>query len=300
VEGVIKYGKKKGVDVILGAAWSILYDPEDRARVFDRYSKMGAAGFKIDFMDRDDQDLERFLEQTAADAAKRELVVMYHGIHKPTGLQRTYPNILNYEGVYGLEQGHSGGGKKIIPPNDVNIVYTRMVAGFLDYTPGAMNNRAFNAPKFVKGRDPTACYGTRCHQLALFAIFEAPVQMLCDSPTQYRKNAECFKFISSVPTVWDEVVGVDGAIGGFAAVARRKGDVWYMGAITGWDGLEKELPTAFLGGGRWKVEAFEDAPDSDVNAEHYKKRVFEIDAGKSLKVKLAPGGGFAAKFTPVN
>ena len=299
VEGVIKYGKGKGVDVILWAAWSMLSTHEDRERIFSRYSKAGAAGFKIDFMDRDDQILERFLEETAADAAKYKLVVMYHGIHKPTGLQRTYPNILNYEGVYGLEQGRNGGGNMKIPPNDVNIVYTRQVAGFLDYTPGAMSNRGLNAPPFQRGKDPASSAGTRCHQLALFAIFEAPVQMLCDSPTQYRKNAECFKYISTVPTVWDETVGVAGGINKFAAVARRKGLEWWLGAITGWDGLETSLPTSFLGKGEWKVEAFEDAPDAGDSAEHYVRREFTLKAGEPLKVKLAPGGGFAAKFTPV-
>ena len=298
VEGVIKYGKEKGVDVILWAAWSMLSTHEDRERIFSRYSKAGAAGFKIDFMDRDDQILERFLEETAADAAKYKLVVMYHGIHKPTGLQRTYPNILNYEGVYGLEQGRNGGGNMKIPPNDVNIVYTRLVAGFLDYTPGAMSNRGLNAPPFQRGKDPASSAGTRCHQLALFAIFEAPVQMLCDSPTQYRKNAECFKYISTVPTVWDETAGVAGGINKFAAVARRKGGEWYLGAITGWDGLETELPTSFLGKGEWQVEAFEDAADAGENAEHYVRRVYTLKAGEPLKVKLAPGGGFAARFTP--
>ena len=298
VEGVIKYGKEKGVDVILWAAWSMLSTHEDRERIFSRYSKAGAAGFKIDFMDRDDQILERFLEETAADAAKYKLVVMYHGIHKPTGLQRTYPNILNYEGVYGLEQGRNGGGNMKIPPNDVNIVYTRLVAGFLDYTPGAMSNRGLNAPPFQRGKDPASSAGTRCHQLALFAIFEAPVQMLCDSPTQYRKNAECFKYISTVPTVWDETVGVAGGINKFAAVARRKGREWWLGAITGWDGLETSLPTSFLGKGEWKVEAFEDAPDAGDSAEHYVRREFTLKAGEPLNVKLAPGGGFAAKFTP--
>jgi len=297
VEGVIKYGKEKGVNVILWAAWSMLSTHEDRERIFSRYSKAGAAGFKIDFMDRDDQILERFLEETAADAAKYKLVVMYHGIHKPTGLQRTYPNILNYEGVYGLEQGHSGGGNTKIPPNDVNIAYTRLVAGFLDYTPGSMVNRSLSAPEFRRGKDPAACAGTRCHQLALFAVLEAPVQMLCDSPTQYRKNVECFKYISSVPTVWDETVGVAGGIGKFAAIARRNGDNWWIGVITGWDGLETTIPTAFLGEGEWKVEAFEDASDADVNAEHYVRREFTVKAGDPLKVKLAPGGGFAAKFS---
>ena len=297
VPGVIAYAKEKGVDVILWAAWAQLMDREKRLRVFDRYGAMGAKGFKVDFMNRDDQLLEKFLEETAADAAERKLVIMYHGIHKPTGLCRTYPNVLNYEGVYGLEQGHSIGGRKVVVSNDVNLVYTRMIAGAMDYTPGAMRNRAFNAPAFVKGRDPSACYGTRCHQLALFPIFEAPVQMLCDSPTQYRTAPECTAFITKVPTVWDETVGVAGEIGKYAAVARRKGATWWLGAITNWDAREIVLPTGFLVDGEWQVEAFEDAPDADVNAEHYVRRTFTVKAGEPLKVKLAPGGGFAASFT---
>ena len=171
-----------------------------------------------------------------------------------------------------------------------------MVAGFMDYTPGAMRNRAFNAGRFEKGKDPSACYGTRCHQLALFPLFEAPVQMLCDSPTQYRTALECVNFMVKVPTVWDETVGVAGEIGRFAAVARRKGDGWWLGAITNWDARDVELDTAFLGAGEWNVESFEDAADADENAEHYVRRTFKIKAGEKIKVRLASGGGFAARF----
>ncbi len=299
VPGVIAYAKEKGVGVILWAAWAPLTDREKRLRVFERCAAMGAKGFKIDFIERDDQVAGKFLEETAADAAERKLVVLYHGIHKPTGLQRTYPNILNYEGVYGLEQGGSIGGRKEVTANDVNLVYTRMVAGFMDYTPGAMRNRAFDAPPFDKNHTPKACYGTRCHQLALFPMFEAPIQMLCDSPTQYRTEPECTAFITKVPAVWDETVGVAGEIGKFASVARRKGGEWWLGAITNWEGREVELPTGFLGGGEWRVEAFEDASDAGMNAEHYVRREFTHKAGGAIKVRLAPGGGFAARFTPL-
>ena len=299
VPGVIEYGKKKGVDVILWAAWPALTDRNERVKIFERYAVMGAKGFKIDFIERDDQESERFLEAAAADAAEKKLVIVYHGIHKPTGLQRTYPNILNYEGVYGLEQGGDKGGRKDVTSNDVNLIYTRMVAGFMDYTPGAMRNRAFNAPEYVRGRDAVACYGTRCHQLALFPLFEAPIQMLCDSPTQYRTERECTDFLVKVPVVWDETVGVAGEIDSFAAVARRKGSDWWLGAITNWERREVELSTEFLKSGEWKVVAFEDAPDADVNAEHYVRREFAVKAGETLKVKLAPGGGFAARFKRV-
>ncbi len=299
VPGVIAYAREKGVGVILWAAWAPLFDREMRIRVFERYAAMGAKGFKIDFIERDDQEAERFLEETAAEAADYHLLVMYHGIHKPTGLQRTYPNILNYEGVYGLEQGGSIGGRKVVVSNDINLVYTRMVAGFMDYTPGAMRNRAFDAPPFDKAKDARACYGTRCHQLALFPLFEAPIQMLCDSPTQYRTAPECTAFIAETPTVWDETAGVAGEIGKYAAVARRKGGEWWLGAITNWEPRELELPTSFLGEGEWEVEAFADAPDADVNAENFTRRRFTVKAGKSIMVRLAPGGGFAAKFTPL-
>ena len=298
VPGVIKYAKEKGVGVILWAAWAPLIDREARLRIFDRYAAMGAKGFKVDFMNRDDQQLERFLEETASDAAERKLVIMYHGIHKPTGLCRTFPNVLNYEGVYGLEQGHSIGGRKVVTANDVNLVFTRMVAGAMDYTPGAMRNRAFDAPEFRRGTDPNACYGTRCHQLALFPLFEAPVQMLCDSPTQYRTAPECTAFLTKVPTVWDETRGVAGEIGQYAAVARRKGREWWLGAITNWDARTLSLPTDFLGGGEWQVEVFEDAPDANLNAEHYARRTLKIKAGESIKATLAQGGGFAARFSP--
>ena len=306
VPGVVEYGKSKGVGIILWAAWPSLIDSQARERIFDRYAGMGVKGFKVDFIERDDQIAERFLEETAMDAAKRKLVILYHGIHKPTGLQRTYPNILNYEGVYGLEQGGDKGGKKEVVANDVNLIYSRMIAGFMDYTPGAMRNRAFNAPEFDKTKEPFAAYGTRCHQLALFPMFEAPIQMLADSPTQYRTEPECAAFLTKVPVVWDETVGVAGEINKFAVVARKKGTgngelgtgkaQWWLGAITNWEAREIEIPTLFLGSGEWEVEAFEDAPDADKNAEHYVRRVFTIKAGDKIKVRLAPGGGYAAKF----
>ena len=299
VPGVIAYAKSKGVGVILWAAWAPLIDRDVRLRVFNRYAAMGAKGFKVDFMNRDDQALERFLEETASDAAQRRLVIMYHGIHKPTGLCRTYPNVLNYEGVYGLEQGHSIGGRKVVTANDVNLVFTRMIAGAMDYTPGAMRNRAFDAPEFRRGKEPNACYGTRCHQLALFPLFEAPVQMLCDSPTQYRTAPECTAFLTKVPTVWDATVGVAGELGKSAAIARRKGKEWWLGAITNWDARTLSLATDFLGGGEWNVEVFEDAPDANVNAEHYVRRTLKIKAGEPLKANLAPGGGFVARFSPL-
>ena len=298
VPGLVRYGQERGVGVILWAACSELADRRRREEVFGRYAEMGVRGFKVDFMDRDDRLIENYLAETAADAARHRLILLYHGMHKPTGLSRTYPNILNYEGVCGLEQGHGRGGNKAVTANDPLVVYTRMLAGPLDYTPGAMVNRAFDAPKFDPS-GPRAAYGTRCHQMALYPLFEAPVQMLCDSPSQYRRCRECTDFIVAVPTVWDETVGVAGTLGETAAVARRKDGDWWLGAITGWTPREIEIDTSFLGSGDWRMESFRDASDADVDAERYVHGIETVRAGSRLKISLARGGGFAARFSPV-
>jgi alpha-glucosidase len=292
VPELIAYGKERGVGIILWCAWSQLVDRQEE--VLSKYAAMGAKGFKIDFMDRDDQFVVDFLEKTAAVAAKYNLLVDYHGMFKPTGMQRTYPNIINFEGVHGLEQLKWENGSDF-PAHDCQIAFTRMVAGPLDYTPGSMLNQ--NKQSFrACGTLPTS-QGTRCHQMALMTLFEAPLQMLCDSPTQYMRNQECTDFMGKVPTVWDETVGLVGKVGEYAAVARRKGDVWYVSAINNWNARQVKLPTAFLGGGEWKAEIFADGINADRDATDYVKSVATVKTGDDLTINMASGGGWTARLT---
>ncbi|MBQ7189106.1 MAG: glycoside hydrolase family 97 protein [Kiritimatiellae bacterium] len=292
VPALIEYGKKRNVGIILWAAWSQLKDREEE--VIKKYAEMGVAGFKIDFMDRDDADVVNFLTKTAGIAAKYHALVDYHGMYKPTGLSRTYPNIVNYEGVHGLEQLKWE--KDVdFPENDCLIVFTRMVAGPLDYTPGAMINQTKSEYR-PYGRKPSS-QGTRCHQMALMSIFEAPLQMLCDSPSQYLKNKECMDFMSQVPTVWDETIGLAGEPGKYAAIARRKGAVWYVSAIGNWDKREVTLSTDFLNG-NYRAEIFADGINADRDATDYTRSFATVKGGEPITIKLMPGGGWTAKLTP--
>ena len=292
VPELVKYANARGVGIILWCSWPQLVGRQDE--VFQKYAGMGVKGFKIDFMDRDDQFLVDFLEKTAAIAAKYKLMVDYHGMYKPTGFSRTYPNIVNYEGVHGLEQ-LKWEKDSDFPANDIKAVFTRMVAGPMDYTPGAMRNatKAGFKPNYTM----PGSQGTRVHQMALMSLFEAPLQMLCDSPSQYLRNKECFTFMAAVPTVWDETIGLAGDVDKYAAIARRKGDVWYVSAIGSWEPQTLELALPFLGEGEWKAEIFEDGVNADRDATDYVRREAKLNAGCKLAVKLASGGGFTARLS---
>ena len=294
LQALIDYGKSKNVGLILWAAWSKLWNRQEE--LMARFAKMGVKGLKIDFMDRDDKEVEIYLEETARVAAKHHLLIDYHGMHKPTGMSRMYPNIVNYEGVYGLEQ-LKGGPNGDFPRNDCQIPFTRMVAGPMDYTPGAMLNRARSLER--NGWKRPGSMGTRAHQMALFTLFEAPLQMLCDSPSLYRRNQECADFLAKVPTVWDDTIGLAGEIGKYAAVARRKGNDWWIGAITDWDERKIDIPLAFLGGGEWERESIEDDVDVDVFAEHYVRKNIRRKASDTLHLRLRTGGGWTARLKRV-
>ena len=293
VPALVKYARARGVGIILWCSWPQLVGRQHE--VFKRYADMGVKGFKIDFMDRDDQFVVKFLEETAAVAAEYKLLVDYHGMYKPTGMQRTCPNIINFEGVHGLEQLKWENGSDF-PSHDCTVTFTRMVAGPLDYTPGSMLNQTKESFK-ANYAQPTS-QGTRVHQMALMTLFEAPLQMLCDTPTQYIRNRECTDFMVKVPTVWDETVGLAGSIGAFAAVARRKGDVWYISAISNWKPRELTLDLGFLTG-TYKAEVFSDGINADRDATDYTRTVQTVKGGQKLTVKMAPGGGWTARLTPV-
>ena len=295
VPHLIDYANQKGVGIILWMAWAQVYGDEER--VASHFAKLGAKGFKVDFMDRGDAECAQFLEKFAAACAKNRMLVDYHGAYRPTGLQRKYPNILNYEGVHGLEQMKWHEETYDFMANDVRVFFLRMTAGPMDYTPGAMHNYAKGT---YKGHDlyHPGSYGTRCRQMAMMSMFEAPLQMLCDSPTHYEKAMESFSFMSKVPVVWDATIGLGGAPDTFAAVARKASDgSWYAAGMTNWDARDFAFATSFLGEGEWKAEIFRDAPDADKEATHYVHETKTVKGGETFDVHMAPGGGFVVRFS---
>jgi alpha-glucosidase len=293
LEEIIAYGKSKGVGVILWAAWVTIY--EQMEEVFPKYAAMGVKGWKIDFIDRDDQLAVRSTYEIAELAAKYHMLVDYHGVFKPTGLQRTYPNVVGYEGVYGLENFKWA--DKDAPRYALTIPFIRNMSGPMDYTSGAMRNAT--QADFVARNHATMSKGTRCHQLAQYVVFEVPLQMLSDSPTAYMKEQECTDFITSIPTVFDETVPLDGKVGEYVAIARKKGDIWYVGAMTNWTAREMMIDLSFLPEGRYQAEIFSDGINADKEATDYKKEVIRVTSGDKLPIRMYPGGGWAARITPL-
>lgn len=290
---LVKYGKEKNVGLILWAG----YYPFDRdlEEVCRHYSKMGIKGFKVDYMERDDQLMVNFHHRAAEVAARYHLLLDYHGTYKPTGLQRTYPNVINVEGVHGLEQMK-------FPPStnvdqvtyDVTMPFIRMLSGPVDYTQGAMTNASRKNYRAV--HDEPMSQGTRCRQLAQYIVFEAPLNMLCDSPTNYEREHECTEFISSVPTVWDNTNVLCGKISEYVVIARQKDDVWFIGALNNWEERSLELDLSFLGEGNFKAEIFRDGTNASRYARDYKKEVINIPTNKKLKINMQSGGGFVTRI----
>jgi alpha-glucosidase len=285
---IIDYGKQKNVDVILWATWYNVFRQMDTA--FPLYSKMGVKGFKIDFFDRDDQLVVRSTYDIAKKAAENKLMVDYHGIYKPTGLQRTYPNVIGYEGVKGLENYKWANEDQ--PQYTVTIPFIRMMAGPMDYTPGAMRNATQAIYRPIN--DNPMAKGTRCNQLAQYVLFYAPWQMLADNPTVYMKEQECTDFIAKVPTVFDETVPLDSKVGEYVSIARRKNSEWFVGSMTNWTPRDITLDFSFLPAGKYTAVVFKDGINADRNATDYKKETINISSGDKLTVHLAPGGGWAA------
>ena len=301
---VIDYGKAKGVGVILWALWRNLTGGTDTCEgmdeVMEHYARMGAAGFKVDFFDRDDQVVVRSAWQVAACAARHHLVLDLHGF-RPFGLQRAYPNVLNFEGVRGLEQCKwesydQGRPVHDFPRNDVIIPYLRTLAGPMDYTPGAMMNA--NRMEFRTVYLHPMSQGTRVHQMAMYTAYEAPLQMLADSPSRYRLEQDCTDFIASVPTVWDETLALDGALGQYLLMARRSGDAWFIAALTDWTPRTLTLDLSFLPAGSYSAEVFADGVNAASVATDYRRQQdLTLTPADSLSLTLAPGGGWTARLT---
>ncbi len=289
---IIRHAEERNVGIILWAGFHAF--DRDMDRVCKHYSEMGVKGFKIDFMDRDDQYMIDFNRRCAETGAKYKLLIDLHGTSKPTGLQRTYPNTINFEGVHGLEElkWAAPGTDQVV--YDVTMPYIRMVAGPIDYTPGAMNNAI--KKNFTAIYEEPMSQGTRCRQLALYVIFDSPINMLCDAPSNYLKEKECTDFIASVPTVWDETVPLNGEVSKYISVARKKDDTWYLASITDWEARDMEIDLSFLAPGQYKAEIFRDGINADKVGKDYKKELLQVTAGQKLKIHMAPGGGFAMKI----
>ena len=253
------------------------------------YAEMGIAGWKVDFMDRDDQKVVDFYRRVAETAAKYHQFVDFHGAFKPTGLTRTYPNVLNFEGVHGLEQMKWSGKEVDQVTYDVTIPFTRLVAGPADYTQGAMRNATRDNYRPVNSEPMSQ--GTRCRQLAEYVIFDAPFTMLCDSPSNYLAEPECTAFIAGVPTVWDETRALGGKIGEYILMARRSGGCWYIAGMNAWEPMDMEIDLTPLGIGNASGTLFRDGANAHRAAKDYRKETVSISGGRT-KVHLAPGGGF--------
>ena len=294
---VVAYAREKGVGILLWAGYAaISRDPEGICR---HYAAMGVRGFKIDFFDRDDQELVEFIYRMAETAARYGLVLDLHGMYKPTGLQRTFPNILNFEGVFGMERAKWTPYEEAdLVQYDVTAPFIRQFAGPMDYTQGAMLNA--NRTLYRARRNEPMSLGTRCRQLAEYIVFESPLVMLCDSPTKYREEDACTRYIASVPTVWDETRPLVGRIGECAVLARRKGESWYVGGLTDWNSRTLTLDLEMLGPGDYEVTLFRDGCNADRYAQDYAVETFRLGDSRQLTVTMAPGGGFAATITPVN
>ncbi len=287
-----EYAAGKNVGVILWVVWKTFWDDLDEAVAL--YEKWGVKGVKVDFMQRDDQKIVNFYYEAARKTAEHKLLIDFHGAYKPDGLQRTYPNALTREGVRGME--NSKWESTITPEHNVILPFTRMVAGPMDYTPGAMVNmdRANFNPLFTR----PASQGTRVHQMALYVVFESPLQMLSDSPSNYMKEQECTDFIVKVPVVWDDIKVLDAKTGDYLLLARRSGNEWFVGGLTDWNPRQLDLDLSFLPAGDYEMDIFQDGINADKHAQDYKHVAKSVRSGDKLKVTLAPGGGWVARISP--
>jgi len=292
VPALVRYAAAKNVKV-----WIWLHHDavaRQMSEAFPLYEKWGVAGLKIDFIERDDQGGMAWYYRVAELAAKHHLMVDFHGSTKPSGLERTWPNVLGYEGVSGMEQSKAGARDN--PDHHVTLPFTRMLVGPMDYTPGAFDN--VTRDDFIPRMDRPMVMGTRAHQLAMYVVYQAPFQMVSDWPGAYESHPE-FQFIKDVPAAWDEIRALNGVPGEYVTIARRHGDDWYLGSMTGWTARDLDLPLSFLGAGKYIAEIYADAPDAGKNPKHVRIEKKKVDRKIRLKAQLAPGGGYAVRFTPV-
>ena len=289
---VVEYAKSKDIKIWIWLNYRDVVRQMDEA--FPFYEKWGVAGLKIDFIERDDQKGIEFYYRAAEIAARHHLMLDIHGSTKPSGINRTYPNLMGYEGVLGMEQSKAGARDN--PESHVTLPFTRMLVGLMDYTPGGFNNVTKEEFEPQMDKQPMVM-GTRAHHLAMYAIYEAPFQMVSDHPTAY-KDQPSFQFIKDVPATWDEIKVLNGIPGEYITIARRNGDEWFLGSMTNWTPRLMDLSLSFLGEGKYVAEIYADSPDA---GQYPKKISIEnkiLDRNSILHARLATGGGFAVRFKP--
>jgi len=290
---LIAYGKAKGVEIVLWTVFNVLDSQLEEA--CRKYAEMGVKGFKVDFLDRDDQTAVEMVYRIAEAAARHKLTLDLHGIYKPTGLNRTYPNVINFESLFGMEEVKWTDAKNDMPLYDVTFPYIRMMAGPVDYTPGAMRN-ATKADWRAVYSTPMSM-GTRCHQLAAYIVHDSPFTMLCDAPTNYPEEQECVDFIASIPVETDSTFIAAGKLGEYIVTVRKKDINWYVGGMTNWDERDVVLDFSFLPAGvRYTATLFSDGINAGKQAEDYRTAKLTIDRDSRLELHLAAGGGFALKL----
>ncbi|PYX83993.1 MAG: alpha-glucosidase [Acidobacteria bacterium] len=292
MEELTAYARQKNVGIILWVIWKTFDDQFLPA--LDQFERWGIKGIKVDFMQRSDQPLIDFYHKVCREAAKRKMLVDFHGDQKPATMTRTWPNLITTEGVRGMEW--SKWSAEAQPDHNLTLPFTRMFLGPMDYTPGAMLNATKKTFAPIFGR-PMAL-GTRCHQLAMYVVFESPLQMLADNPSNYLREPEAMEFLGRVPSVWDDTKVLDAKLGEYVLLARRKDLEWYVGAMTNWNGRDLEVDFSFLPAGTFWLEAYQDGVNADRYAGDYKKTKTQISNGSKLKITLAPGGGWAARIHP--
>jgi alpha-glucosidase len=287
---LVSYAKQKNVGIILWASWKTLDD--QLVPALDQFEKWGVKGIKVDFMQRSDQIMIDYFYRVCREAAKRHMLVDFHGDQKPASMTRIWPNLINAEGVRGMEW--SKWSRESEPEHNVTLPFTRMFLGPMDYTPGAMRN-ATKATFAAINSQPMAM-GTRCHQLAMYVVYDAPLQMLSDSPSNYLREPEIMEFLGPVPTEWDETKALDARIADYVVVARRNGKDWYIGAMNDWTPRSLDIDLSFLSDGNFTMDAYQDGANADRDASDYQKTTTQVSRSTKLKLQLASGGGWAARI----
>ncbi len=288
MEELLAYAEKKNVGIILWVVWLTLDRQMEQA--LNKFQEWGVKGIKVDFMQRDDQKMVNYYERVAVEAAKRKLMVDFHGSYKPTGLRRTYPNVMTREGVHGLENDKWA--KTVTPEHDVTIPFTRMLAGPMDYTPGAMLNAT--QKQFTPVWDRPMSQGTRCHQLAMYVVYESPLQMLADNPSNYYREPETMTFLEQVPVTWDETRVLAAKVGDYVIIARKNENKWYIGGMTDFSARQIEISLTFLTEGMHKITLWKDGANADKTATDFKVENRMLTRMDKILVEMAPGGGWAA------